>query len=238
MLSVVNILLVEDDEEICEILQFYLMENEEYNVTITHSAEQARNLIKMRRFDLTLLDIQLPGIDGIDFCEELRTVSNCPVIFISCINDDETIIRALNMGGDDYLVKPFRPAVLLARIEANLRRSQMIRTEPPVLRAGPLEMDTAVRTARKSGDRLNLSPTEYELLYYFMSNPGRFIPFDEIYQAVWQRPSIGDVRALFVHVSHLRQKIEDDPNKPGFIRTHLRDGYIFSDGSGSESQGK
>ena len=130
MLSVVNILLVEDDEEICEILQFYLMENEEYNVTITHSAEQARNLIKMRRFDLTLLDIQLPGIDGIDFCEELRTVSNCPVIFISCINDDETIIRALNMGGDDYLVKPFRPAVLLARIEANLRRSQMIRTEP------------------------------------------------------------------------------------------------------------
>ena len=131
MLSVVNILLVEDDEEICEILQFYLMENEEYNVTITHSAEQARNLIKMRRFDLTLLDIQLPGIDGIDFCEELRTVSNCPVIFISCINDDETIIRALNMGGDDYLVKPFRPAVLLARIEANLRRSQMICTEPP-----------------------------------------------------------------------------------------------------------
>ena len=97
-----RILLVEDDEEICEILQFYLMEKEEYNVTITHSAEQARNLIKMRRFDLVLLDIQLPGIDGIDFCAELRTVSNCPVIFISCINDDETIVRALNMGGDDY----------------------------------------------------------------------------------------------------------------------------------------
>ena len=111
---VVNILLVEDDEEICEILQFYLMEKEEYNVTITHSAEQARNLIRMRRFDIALLDIQLPGIDGIDFCAELRAVSNSPVIFISCINDDETIIRALNMGGDDYLVKPFRPAVLIA----------------------------------------------------------------------------------------------------------------------------
>ena len=102
---------------------------------------------------------------------------------------------------------------------------------------GPLEMDTSVRTARKNGTRLNLSPTEYELLYYFMSNPGRFITFDEIYQAVWQRPSIGDVRALFVHVSHLRQKIEDDPLKPAFIRTHLRDGYIFSDGSASDSQG-
>ena len=203
MLPVVNILLVEDDEEICEILQFYLMEKEEYNVTITHSAEQARNLIKMRRFDLVLLDIQ----------------------------------RALNMGGDDYLVKPFRPAVLIARIEANLRRAQTIRTEHPVLRVGPLEMDTSVRTVRKNGSKLNLSPTEYELLYYFMSNPGRFITFDEIYQAVWQRPSIGDVRALFVHVSHLRQKIEDDPLKPVFIRTHLRDGYIFSDGSISDSQG-
>ena len=199
----VNILLVEDDEEICEILQFYLMEKEEYNVTITHSAEQARNLIKMRRFDLV----------------------------------DETIVRALNMGGDDYLVKPFRPAVLIARIEANLRRAQTIRTEHPVLRVGPLEMDTSVRAVRKNGSKLNLSPTEYELLYYFMSNPGRFITFDEIYQAVWQRPSIGDVRALFVHVSHLRQKIEDDPLKPVFIRTHLRDGYIFSDGSISGSQG-
>ena len=94
MLPVVNILLVEDDEEICEILQFYLMEKEEYNVTITHSAEQARNLIKMRRFDLVLLDIQLPGIDGIDFCAELRTVSNCPVIFISCINDDLSSLPA------------------------------------------------------------------------------------------------------------------------------------------------
>ena len=141
------------------------------------------------------------------------------------------------MGGDDYLVKPFRPAVLIARIEANLRRAQTIRTEHPVLRVGPLEMDTSVRTVRKNGSKLNLSPTEYELLYYFMSNPGRFITFDEIYQAVWQRPSIGDVRALFVHVSHLRQKIEDDPLKPVFIRTHLRDGYIFSDGSISGSQG-
>ena len=232
---VINILLVEDDEEICEILQFYLMEKEEYNVTITHSAEQARNLIRMRRFDIALLDIQLPGIDGIDFCAELRAVSNCPVIFISCINDDETIIRALNMGGDDYLVKPFRPAVLIARIEANLRRSQTIREEHPILRVGPLEMDTSVRTTRKNGVKLNLSPTEYELLYYFMSNPGRFITFDEIYQAVWQRPSLGDVRALFVHVSHLRQKIEDDPLNPAFIRTHLRDGYIFSDSRDSES---
>ena len=230
-----HILLVEDDEEICEILQFYLMENAEYQVTITHSAEQAMSLVRLRRFDLALLDIQLPGMDGIDFCRELRAHSYCPVIFISCLSDDETIIRALNMGGDDYLVKPFRPAVLMARIEANLRRANLVRTESPRLRAGELEMDTASRSVTKNGAVLNLSPTEYEILYYFMSHPGRFVTFDEIYQAVWQRPSLGDVRALFVHVSHLRQKIEDNPVKPLYIRTHLRDGYIFGDGASGAS---
>ena len=227
----IQILLVEDDEEICEILQFYLLENSEYQVTITHSAEQALSLVRLRRFDLALLDVQLPGIDGIDFCAELRKSSYCPVIFISCVNDDETIIRALNTGGDDYLVKPFRPAVLMARIEANLRRAQATRLGAPRLRVGELELDSATRTVLKGGQPLTLSPTEYEILYFLMSHPGRFVTFDEVYQAVWQRPSLGDVRALFVHVSHLRQKIEANPAKPAYIRTHLRDGYIFSDGS-------
>ena len=223
-----NILVVEDDEEICEILQFYLLEKEEYQVTITHSAEKALPLIRMCRFDLALLDVQLPGIDGIDFCRELRKVSYCPVIFISCINDDETIIRALNTGGDDYLVKPFRAPVLLARIEANLRRASLTHSEIATLCAGDLELDTGSRSVRKRGETLNLSPIEYEILYYLMKNEGRFVTFDEVYQAVWQRPSLGDMRALFVHVSHLRQKIEDNPSKPAYIRTHMRDGYLFT----------
>lgn len=190
------------------------------------------SLIRLRRFDLALLDIQLPGIDGIDFCRELRKVSNCPVIFLSCINDDETIIRALSMGGDDYLVKPFRAPILMARIEANLRRAKMIHSESPRLQDGDLAIDTAMRCVYKRGKVLSLSPTEYEILYYLMSNAGRFVTFDEVYQAVWQRPSLGDMRALFVHVSHLRQKIEDNPASPVYIRTHLRDGYIFSGDAG------
>ena len=232
-----HILLVEDDEEICEILQFYLLENADYQVTIAHSAEQASSLIRLRRFDLALLDVQLPGIDGIDFCAELRKVSYCPVIFISCLSDDETIIRALSMGGDDYLVKPFRAPVLLARIEANLRRAKMIHKESPRLKVGALEMDTSTRSVFKNGVALSLSPTEYELLFFLMSNRDRFVSFDEVYQAVWQRPSLGDVRALFVHVSHLRQKIEDNPAKPVYLRTHLRDGYVFSDGGSDPESG-
>ncbi len=226
-----QILLVEDDDEICEILQFYLLEVPDYQVTIAHSAEQALPLLRLRSFDIALLDIQLPGMDGIDLCAGLRKTSWCPVIFISCINDDETIVRALNMGGDDYLVKPFRAPVLLARIEANLRRTRMLRPAQQPLRAGELSLDPSVRSVTKNGRTLNLSPTEYEILFFLMSNQGRFISFDEVYQAVWQRPSLGDVRALFVHVSHLRQKIEEDPARPVYLRTHLRDGYIFSDGS-------
>lgn len=224
-----RILLVEDDLEICEILQFYLLEKEDYHVTVVHSAEQALPLIRMRKFDLVLLDIMLKGMDGIDFCRELRKTSYCPVIFISCINDDETIIRALNMGGDDYLVKPFQASVLMARIEANLRRCRMTHEENLQIVVGELALDAATHTITKNGVVLTLSPTEYEILYFLMMNKGRFVSFDEIYQAVWQRSSLGDVRALFVHISHLRQKIETNPSQPVYIRTHMRGGYILSD---------
>lgn len=223
-----HILLVEDDEEICEILQFYILKDAQYTITIVHTAEQALSLIKMRPFDLALVDIMLPGMDGIDFCARLRAHSWCPVIFISCINDDETIIRALKMGGDDYLIKPFQAPVLMARIDANLRRARMLHREIPGMQSRDLTINPDTRSVTKKGLPLSLSPTEYELLYYLMSHPDQFISFDELYQAVWQRPSLGDVRALFVHISHLRQKIEDDPSEPRYIRTHMRGGYIFS----------
>lgn len=190
-----RILLVEDDLEICEILQFYLLEKDDYHVTVAHSAEQALPLVRMRKFDLVLLDIMLGGMDGIDFCRELRRVSYCPVIFISCINDDETIIRALNMGGDDYLVKPFQASVLMARIEANLRRCRMTHEESPQVVVGELMLDAPTHTITKNGTALTLSPTEYEILYFLMMNKGRFVSFDEIYQAVWQRSGLGDMRA-------------------------------------------
>ena len=227
----VQILMVEDDEDICEILQFYLLEQPNYSVTVVHSAEAALPLVKKRGFDIVLLDVNLPGMDGLDFCTQLRALSFCPIIFISCINDDETIISALNRGGDDYLVKPFRAPVLIARIEANLRRSRSTASEGKTLRCGALSLDTKTHRATKNGTPLSLSPTEYELLLYFMQNIGRFVSFEEIYTAVWQRPSLGDTRALFVHISHLRQKIEDQPCAPDYIKTHNRGGYIFSEPS-------
>lgn len=228
----VQLLLIEDDLEICEILQFYLLKQPNYSVTVAHTAKEALSLMELRRYDLILLDIMLPDQDGVSLCEKLRKMTFCPIIFISCLSDDETVIRALNMGGDDYLIKPFQAPVLLARIEANLRRCRQPHSEEPAqkLCAGELVLDRVLHTVTKDGEPVPLSPTEYELLGYFMKNAGRFIGFEELYSAVWQRPSMGDLRTLFVHIAHLRQKIEDDPAHPEYIRTHMRDGYIFAQG--------
>ncbi len=223
-----RILMIEDDMELCEILQFYLLKQPEYDVTVVHSGESALKLVQVRAFDLFLIDIMLPGIDGLAFCERLRRYSYAPVIFISCLSDDETVIRALKMGGDDYLVKPFKAPVLMARIEANLRRSRMAHPDGPQVRIRDLILDVGTHSVYKNGQELALSPTEYEILFYLISNRGKFISFDEIYDAIWQRPSFGDMRTLFVHISHLRQKIEEDTAHPYYIRTHLRDGYIFA----------
>lgn len=225
----VQLLLIEDDLEICEILQFYLLKQPNYSVTVAHSAKEALSLMKLRHYDLILLDIMLPDQDGVSLCEQLRRITFCPIIFISCLSDDETVIRALNMGGDDYLIKPFQAPVLLARIEANLRRYVQPHSgeRPQRLCAGALVLDAVRHTVTKNGALIPLSPTEYELLAHFMHHRGRFIGFEELYNAVWQRPSMGDLRTLFVHIAHLRQKIEDDPSEPKYIRTHMRDGYVF-----------
>ncbi|MDE7261016.1 MAG: response regulator transcription factor [Oscillospiraceae bacterium] len=159
----VQILLVEDDLEICEILQFYLLKVPEYSVTVVHSAEETLPLVGVRSFDLILLDIMLPGKDGLELCRELRELTFCPIIFLSCLSDDETVIRALNMGGDDYLIKPFRAPVLLARIEANLRRCALPRGgDTSILTAGALVLDTALHTVTKGNKEramISLSPS-------------------------------------------------------------------------------
>ncbi len=224
-----HLLLVEDDEAICEIIQFYLLEQPDYTLTVVHSAETAMQYIRMREFDLVILDIMLPGMDGLSFCENLRKQSYCPIIFISCMNDDETIIRALNMGGDDYLIKPFKAPVLLAMVEANIRRSKGMSHMAAELVCGELRLDTKVRQAWKGEQKIPLSPTEYEVLYYLMKNRDRFVAYDELYRAVWQRPSLGDLRSLFVHIRHLRLKVETNPSKPELIRTHMRGGYILGE---------
>lgn len=219
-----SVLIVEDDLTICEVLTFYLSQSGQYKTTVVHYAEAVLPLLKEHTFDIILMDILLPGIDGIAFCAQIRKRVYCPIIFMSCLDDDETIVRAMDMGGDDYLVKPFSCAKLLAYIKANLRRARMGGSQR-VLTAGELRMDTAQRSVTRDAQEVVLSPTEYEILRCLMMHKGEFMPFEVLYGNVWGTPSGGDLRTLFTHVSNLRRKIETDAHR--HILTKQREGYIF-----------
>ena len=223
-----RILILEDDQNICEILQFYLRQKPEYELHFARSAEEAFDLVDQHAFYIMLLDIMLPGINGIEFCRAVRSRTDCPIIFTSCLNDGSTIIEALETGGDDYLVKPFEPSVLIAHIEAKLRRPGTNRDHGgEVLRVDGLELDRRLQSVTKNGKPVQLSQTEYNLLAFFMEHRGVYISFDDAFRAIWNAPSLGNYRALFVHISNLRKKIEDDPASPTLLKTCRRTGYVF-----------
>lgn len=227
-----KILLVEDDLENCEILGEYLTLSGHYEATIVHDAETALLRLQQQSFDLILLDIILPGQSGIDLCAQLRQKIYCPIIFISCLADDETIIRAMKLGGDDYLTKPFRYPVLEARIEAVLRRTRQDSKsncgEELISLNENLTLFPDRHILRRDSEEFFLSPTEFALLMYFIQNPDRILTFEEIYQHVWKSPSLGDLRTVFSHTHNLRKKIEKDPANPQLIRTIPRTGYRFT----------
>ncbi len=223
-----QVLLIEDDYEISHLLELYLTSTQKYQVTVAHSAEAALSFLSKQSCDCILLDIMLPRMDGISFCRQIRRQIYCPIIFISCLDDDETIVKAMNMGGDAYLIKPFNKSVLLAYIEANIRRSRLHHPQNQTLQIRDLQLDPVTRHVAKRGQELLLSPTEYELLYYMMRHRGEFLAFEDIYVAVWGESSYGTVRTLFTHVLNLRKKIEDDVKNPYYISTFQRSGYIFA----------
>ena len=169
----------------------------------------------------------LPDMDGISFCQAVRSRVYCPIIFTSCLDDDETVVRAMNLGGDDYLVKPYSKARLLAFVEANLRRARVQHNSPGLLRCRELCLDPVKRTVTKNGVTVALSPTEYELLYQLMSHRGEYISFEQLYETVWGKAEYYAIRPLFTHILNLRKKIEDDAKNPQYILTWQRSGYMF-----------
>lgn len=223
-----QILIIEDDADIVDVVRFYFESNPEYCLTAANSPLEALRYADEQVFDLVLLDIMLPEIDGIDLCRQLRRKNFCPIIFISCLDDDETIVKAFKTGGDDYLVKPFTGPVLLARIEANLRRARgRFQSENATVEKGTLKLDIKTHVARMGEREIYLSPTEFEILYYMMEHAGEILEMEKIYYYIWHQPSYGDVRTISVHISNLRKKIEEDPNDPKHIKTVRRIGYVF-----------
>ena len=219
-----RILIVEDERELAELVQMYL-QNDGVESIIAESAEQGLLLLDSETFDLIILDINLPGMDGFDFVQKLRRTNTTPVIIVSAREADEDIVMGLGMGADEFVTKPFAPKVLLARIRALLRRARDGSTA--MVRFGPFQLDVNGYTLTRDGDRVVLSSKEFEVLRHLVLHPGKAMSPHQIYTEVWQN-EFGDVTSVAVYIRRIRQKIEDDPRRPLYVQTIHGSGYRFN----------
>lgn len=176
--------------------------------------------------DLILLDINLGNSSGFDLCKQLRETTNIPIIFISARTSDDDMLMALNIGGDDYVGKPYSLSVLLAKVKAVLKRYQNNVSISNIFISGNLRIDFEDRNIFLDGQKIELKAMEYKLLSYLVKNQNRIISKDEIFRSVWEDSITGD-NTLNVHIRHLREKIEDNPNDPRYIKTVWGTGYVF-----------
>lgn len=231
-----KILIVEDDVTLQETLA-YNLRREGYQVQVCGDGLAGLEAVSDFEPDLILLDVMLPGLDGFEFCRRLRRSDNTPVIMLTARSDEVDRVVGLEVGADDYLSKPFSMRELLARVKAQLRRTEMVRaalqrleTEMPgdeVLRFGDLEIDRRRYEVRLNGAPLALKPQEYKLLLFFAEHRGQLLTRERILEQVWGWDYIGDSRTVDVHVRWLRQKIERDPSHPQRIITVRGGGYRF-----------
>ena len=223
-----RILLIDDDAINARIITHYL--SAEYETVWADSACSALSRLD-EGIDLILLDILLPDTDGITLCRQIRERIYCPILFISCLDEEETVIRALRSGGDDYLTKPFSAGVLLAKLEAHFRRLDYARKVEQT--TGTICLDPQSHDVLVSGRRCHLSTIAYDILRFFLAHPRHAYTAEELYLAVWNAPSYGDVRTVISHIYALRQQLEDDPHTPRYLRSIRGYGYYF-DPEGNE----
>lgn len=223
-----RILIVDDEPLIVESL-IYSLEREGFQVKGIGDGLMVQELVQEYQPDLIVLDILLPGLNGIEVCKRLRAESTIPIIMLTARGDELDRVLGLEVGADDYLPKPFSFRELLARIRAILRRVEMDRYYPPItaLTIGDLHLDLTARRLTKKGKEIPLSAREYDLLSFLMRNAGRALGRETILSQVWGEEWVGDERTLDVHIRWLRIKIEDDPALPFYIQTVRGYGYRF-----------
>ena len=225
-----KILVVDDAPEVVESVRLgFTLQWREVDVIGAGEGERALNLVEQESPDLVLLDIGLPDLDGYRVLERLREFSDVPVVMLTARDDTLDKVKGLELGADDYITKPFDHLELLARVKAVLRRLDLPapRSRAPSFRAGDLEVDFAAQEARLRGERLDLTPTEYKLLYHLVRNAGRVLPHGTLLARVWGREYVDEVDYVRVYIRRLRDKLGDDPEHSRYIRTERGLGYRF-----------
>ena len=220
-----KILVVDDNHEIRDIVMLYLR-NSNFEVCEARNGREALELIKNNKISLMVLDIMMPEIDGIEVLKSIGNEREFPIIFLSAKSSVKDKIEGLYLGADDYLAKPFEPAELVARVIALLRRRNR-QVDDDIIKIGDLTWDKNNRIIYKDEIILNLRSKEYELLTMFMETPGKVFTKQEIYEKLWESFYFEDDNTIMVHISNLREKIEDNPKNPSKIITIRGLGYMF-----------
>ena len=224
-----RILICDDEKDIVSALDIYL-KSEGYETVSVYDGQSALNTIEEQEIHLVLMDIMMPGMDGITALTNLRKTSNVPVIMLTAKSEDTDKILGLNIGADDYITKPFNPVEVLARVRSQLRRYMQLggsgtEKKNDVYVIGAIELNDVSKEVTVDGDRVALTPTEYEILKLFMKNPDVVMSPKDIYRKVWNDAPYGAESTVAVHIRHLREKIEINPAEPKYLKVVWAQGY-------------
>ena len=233
-----KILVVDDEKTLVKGIKFNL-ENEGYEVECAYDGAAAVELARNNRFDLLILDVMMPEVDGLEACMRIREFSNVPIIMLTAKSEDADKLMGFECGADDYLTKPFNILELKARVRALLRRAAGVqRQQGSVLTAGDLSLNTEERVAIRGGKTVDLTAKEYDLIELLMRNPRRVYSRENLMNVVWGYTYAGDYRTVDVHIRRLREKLEQDPAEPEHIMTKWGVGYYFTgEAEGMEQPG-
>ncbi len=223
-----KLLLVEDDEALALGIEFTLRD-EGYEVERAARFDEGKRLFEKGNYDLIILDVNLPDGNGYDLCKYIRSLCDTPVIFLTALDEEVNVILGLDIGGDDYITKPFRVRELLSRIKAIIRRNAKLSSAGSVFKSGSLEINTSTAEVRKNGEEISLTAQEYKLLLIFIQKPFVSMKREEILkELVEEEETFFDENTLSVYIKRMREKIEDNPKEPGFIITQRGLGYKWN----------
>ena len=227
-----NILICDDEKDIVNALKIYLNDTN-YQLFEAYTGKEALEIVEKENIHLILLDIMMPEMDGITAMAKIREFSNVPIILLTAKSEDTDKVLGLNVGADDSVTKPFNPVELLARVKSQLRRYTQLggaNVTPEVLIIGGIALNDKTKIVTVDGEKISLTPKEYDILKLFMENPGRVMSPKEIYRQVWKEAPFGTDNTVAVHIRHLREKIEINPTEPRYLKVVFGQGYKLEEG--------